>query len=141
MALAKKKIAKKTPNKKAPSVSLPQSEDIPKGMKQMGGGYAKTWTPEKIGDHVHGAISALPKELTLNKGKKTENVTEVLEVTTREGERLAVWKSAVLSSLFDEINEQGDDAIGTEIFIRYDGLGKKKTGQNPAKLFTVAVQE
>lgn len=121
--------------------SLPQSADIPSGMKQMGGGYAPTWTPVEIGDSIHGVVSDLPKELTLNKGTKKENVTRVMEVTDMEGERFAVWDSAVLASLFDEIEGLDDAAIGVEIYIKYDGLGKKKPGQNPPKLFTVAIQD
>lgn len=142
--MAGKKAAKKkvsTVSNIKDAQSLPQSASIPAGMKQMGGGYAPTWTPIEIGDSIHGFVSDMPKELTLNKGTKKENVTRVMEVTDSEGERFAVWDSAVLSSLFNEIDALEDDGIGTEIFIQYDGLGKKKTGQNPPKLFTVAIAE
>lgn len=138
MARPKKKAVKKNALTSVPSDALPQVANIPEGMKQMGGGYAPTWTPEDIGDTIHGIVSALPKDLTLNKGKRNENTTRVMEVTTMEGDRFAVWDSAVLSDLFDEVNVQGE---GIEIFIQYDGLGKKKPGQNPPKLFTVAIAE
>ena len=142
MATSNKKVGKKkaAPKNKT-GASLPQSSSIPAGMKQMGGGYAPTWTPEEIGDSIHGVVSDLPKELTINKGKKNENETRVMEVTDMEGERFAVWQSAVLTPLFDEIEELGDDGIGTEIFIEYNGLGKKKPGQNAPRLYTVAVAE
>ena len=139
--MAGKKAAKKKVSNIKDAKSLPQSASIPAGMKQMGGGYASTWSPVEVGDSIHGVVSDLPKQLTLNKGTKKENVTRVMEVTDSEGERFAVWDSAVLTSLFDEIESLEDDGIGTEIFIQYDGLGKKKTGQNPPKLFTVAIAE
>jgi len=138
---AKKKAAKKTkPKLKAvPSASLPQSANIPEGMKQMGGGYAPTWTPVEIGDSIHGYVTELPKEMVLNKGTKKENQTRVMEVTNLEGERFAVWDSAVLTTLFDAIEEGGE--LEVEVYIEYTGLGKKKPGQNPPKLFTVAMAE
>jgi len=139
MARVKKKVAAKL--KSVPADSLPQSANIPEGMKQMGGGYAPTWSPTEEGDSIHGFVSAAPKMLILNKGKKNENETRVMEVTDMEGDRHAVWDSAVLTSLFDLIEEYGADGIGTEIFIEYNGLGKKKAGQNAAKLFTVAIAE
>ena len=135
MARAKKKA---TPLAAVPAASLPQSANIPEGMKQMGGGYAPTWSPTEIGDSLHGIVSAMPKDLVLNKGKRSEIETRVMEVTDMEGERHAVWESALLSDLFDEVVVQGSEV---EIFIEYTGLGKKKAGQNPAKLFTVAIAE
>lgn len=138
MPRAKKKAAPKL--KAVASASLPQSASIPAGMRQMGGGYAKTWTPEEVGDSLHGVVSALPKEVTLNKGKAKENQTRVMEVTDMEGNRHGVWESVVLAPLFDEVNLNYVEP-GVEVFIQYDGLGKKKPGQNPAKLFTVAIAE
>lgn len=137
-----KKTGKKVTGKAAPAtngVNLPQSANIPAGMRQMGGGYATTWSPVEPGDSLHGFVSAMPKELTLNKGTKKENVTRVMEVTDKEGIRHGVWDSAVLSSLFNEVEEHGEP--GQEVFIQYDGLGKKKPGQNAPKLFTVAIAE
>lgn len=124
-----------------PGASLPQSADIPAGMKQMGGGYAATWTPVEVGDAIHGVVSDVVKELVLNKGTKKENKTRTMEVTDMEGERFSVWESAVLISLFDAVVELGEDGIGTEIYIRFDGLGKKKPGQSPPKLFTCAMSD
>ena len=133
-----KKVSKKAPAKRA--TSLPSSAVIPDGMKQMGGGYAPTWRPEEVGDSIHGVVSSLPKELSLKQGRKT-NVTRVMEITDMEDKRHAVWESVVLASLFDEIAAAGDDGLGIEVYIQYDGLGKKKAGQNAPKLFTVAMAE
>jgi len=130
---------RKAVKKKNNVAALPQADNIPAGMKQMGGGYAPTWTPVEIGDSIHGIVSAMPKELTLNKGTKKENITRVMEVTNMEGERFAVWDSAVLATLFDTVEEYGE--VGQEVYIEYTGLGKKKPGQNPPKLFTVAMAE
>ena len=135
-AAAKKKAAVKS------SKSLPQAANIPAGMRQIGGGYASTWEPEVIGASLHGVVSDLPKAVTLNKGnKKKENKTRVMEVTDMEGARFALWESVVLEPLFDEIAGLEDSGLGVEVYIQYNGLGKKKPGQNPAKLFTVAIAE
>ena len=126
-----KKKAKRKPAKAA--AALPPSGDIPEGMKQLGGGYAPTWQPE-IGDSLHGVISEGIRTVEFKQGRK---VTErrVVELTTHEGERFAIWESAALGAMFDSIEADGP---GGEYFIRFDGLGKKKAGQNPPKLFTVA---
>ena len=133
MAKAKAKAKVVTPIKSGKS--LPQSSNIPAGMKQMGGGYAATWTPVDVGDSIHGFVTAMPKDVTMNKGTRKENETRVMEITNQEGERFAVWHSATLGPLFDAVED------GMEVFIQYDGLGKKKPGQNPPKLFTVATSE
>lgn len=140
--LAKKKVAKKIAKKTASNsanatAALPQSANIPEGMKQMGGGYAPTWKPEEIGDALHGAISGIPREVEFKQGRKTVQ-RRVMEITDMEGARHAVWESAALGALFDEMTELGEDAEGTEVYLHFDGLGKKKAGQNPPKLFTVA---
>lgn len=142
---SKKKAAKTTrvAKDKGPvnAASLPQSAAIPEGMKQIGGAYATTWSPEESGDAIHGFVSDLPKELILNEGTKKENKTRVMEVTDMEGNRFAVWDAAVLNPLFDAIEALGEDGIDQEVFIQYDGLGKKKGKNNPPKLFTVAMAE
>jgi len=129
------------------AASLPQSTSIPKGMKQMGGGYAPTWKPEKEGDNLHGKVHAPVKTVEFTqkrkvKGKMTEETVErrVVEIASLDdGKRHALWESAALVELFDALANEGENAVGTEVFIQYDGLGKKKAGQNPPKLFTVAM--
>ena len=142
---AKKQTRKKAAKDKGPAHSLPQSDVIPAGMKQIGAGFAPTWTPVDVGDSIHGVVSALPKEVIINEGvttgKNQENRTRTMEVTDMEGTRHSVWDSAVLNNLFDAIEELGEEGIGQEIFIHYDGLGKKKGKNNPPKLFTVAMTE
>ena len=119
--------------------SLPESNDIPKGMRQVGGDNADTFEFENIGDSIQGFVSILPKELTLNKGKTNQNITRVMEITDTEDNRHAVWESSNLISLFDDVCNAG---VGVEVYIRYDGLGfAKKHGQNPPRLFTAAIAE
>lgn len=127
---------------KAAAKALPNSTDIPKGMKQLGGGYADTWKPETPGEEIQGFVTDAVKTVEFTskrkvKGKLVEETTErrVFELTTGTGERYAIWESAALVELFDLVVEHG---VGLEVFLRYDGLGKKKPGQNPPKLFTVA---
>lgn len=139
---SKKKTSRKG---KSASASLPASQDIPEGMKKIGSGNAPTWKPE-VGDSLHGEVTDGVKIVEFKtkkkvKGKLVEETTErrVMEVTNREdGERFAVWESAALEELFDTISERG---VGTDIYLRFDGLGTAKKGQNAPKLFTVAIAE
>ena len=128
---------------KAKAAALPQSADIPQGMKQLGGGYAPTWKPSEPGQAIHGPVTDAVKivEFTQKrkvKGKLVEETVErrVMEVTDKnDGQRFAVWESAALTELFDLVEESG---VGTVVYIRYDGLGQAKKGQNAPKLFTAA---
>jgi len=140
---ARKKATKKASTRKPAAASatanLPQSNDIPEGMKQMGGGYAPTWKPETPGEALHGTVTAGIRDVEFKQGRKTVQ-RRVMEVTSMSGEqRFAVWESAALGELFDNIAGGGDASIGAEVYLRFDGLGKKKPGQNPPKLFTVAL--
>lgn len=137
------KTTKKTSNRKpatASTIALPSSANVPEGFKQLGGGYAATWKPEDIGDQLQGVISGLPREVEFRQGRKTVQ-RNVMEVTDDEGTRHAVWQSAALGALFDQVTDMGESAIGQGVFLQYDGLGRKKAGQNPPKLFTVALAE
>lgn len=134
---AKKKAAKKTAPASAPA-ALPESEEIPEGFEQVGGGYAPTWKPEEHGKLVHGKVTGGVREVEMTIGRKKTN-RRCMEVTQKKsGERLTLWESAALVDLFDQIAETGE---GPEVFVRFDGYGKKKPGQNPPKLFTVAVKK
>ena len=86
---------------------------------------------------LHGPVTGAVRsvDLTIRKEKKTVRCMEVTR--KKSGERFTVWESAALGGLFDSIAETGE---GPEVYIRYDGLGKKKPGQNPPKLFTVAIK-
>ena len=133
------KTAKKTARKKAPAAAeaLPQAEAIPEGFEQLGGGYAPTWKPEDHGKLLHGKVTGGVREVEMTIGRK-KTTRRCMEVTQKKsGERYTLWESAALVDLFDQIAETGE---GPEVFVRYDGVGKKKPGQNPPKLFTVAIK-
>lgn len=122
--------------KNAKAKALPQSADIPAGMKQIGGGYAPTWDPQE-GEAIHGPTTSEVKtvEMTIGRRKQERRCVEVTDQDT--GNRVTVWESAALGQLFDELAEAG---MGTVVFIRFEGLGKvKKAGQNPPKLYTAAL--
>jgi len=134
---------KKRATKKAPAkgtAGLPTSSAVPAGFKQLGGGYADSWNPEP-GDVLCGEVTGDIRELEVKRGRKTVQ-TRVMEVTDEAtGKRLTVWESATLAPLFDTLAGYTDGALGSRVWIQFDGLGKKKTGQNPPKLFTVAIAE
>lgn len=122
--------------KKATAKSLPKADAIPEGMTRIGKSYAPSWDVEAMGI-LAGKVTDIVREVTIPaKGKRPEATRRVFEVTTVEGERFTVWESASLSEFFDAVADKGE---GAEVWIRYDGLGKKKPGQNPPKLFTPAI--
>lgn len=135
MAASKKKTSKKVSKKSA--AALPSSEGIPEGMEQIGAGYAPAWKPEEQ-KVIHGKVTGAVREVELTIRKKKQ-ITRCFEVTQKKtGERLTVWESAALKELFEHVVGTGE---GPEVWIRYDGVGKKKSGQNAPKLFTVAIKE
>ena len=138
----KKSTKKKSNRKPAPapasaSASMPAASSVPEGFKKLGGGYADTWAPE-IGDELIGIVTSPIKIVPLKQGRKTTD-RRCMEVTANGTDaRYTIWESATLVNLFDEL---GDNAEGSSVYLRFDGLGKKKAGQNPPKLFTVAIGE
>jgi hypothetical protein len=142
--MAKKKASKKKTTRKpakaqatASASALPASEGIPEGFEEIGGGYAPTWKPEEHGKLLHGRVTGGVREVEMTIGRKKQT-RRCMEVTQKKsGERFTLWESAALGELFEQIAEQGE---GPEIYCRFDGYGKKKPGQNPPKLFTVAIK-
>ena len=135
---AKKKATRKPAAAPAPaSASMPAASSVPEGFKKLGGGYAETWQPE-IGDSLTGIVTSPIKIVPLKQGRKTTD-RRCMEVTVDGTEtRYTIWESATLVNLFDDL---GDNAEGSRVYLRFDGLGKKKAGQNAPKLFTVAIGE
>lgn len=133
---AKKKAARKTAPATADATALPEGEAVPEGFEQIGGGYAPTWKPEEL-RVLHGPVTGGVREVEMTIGRKKQT-RRCMEVTTKKGgERFTLWESAALGELFDQIVELGE---GPEVWIRFDGFGKKKPGQNPPKLFKVAIK-
>ncbi|GAG29262.1 unnamed protein product, partial [marine sediment metagenome] len=78
------------------------------------------------------------REVEFKQGRKVVQ-RRVCEVTAEDtGKRYSVWESAALGTFIDHVAKEG---IGDIVFLRFDGLGKAKTGQNAPKLFTVAIAE
>lgn len=111
--------------------------NIPKGMKPISGGYAKTWNVEDF-DTIDGQASEVKVvKLSQKRGGKVEEIERrCVEVkNTRDGERCTVWESAALANLFDALEEQAP----CRVYIRFTGYGKAKKGQNAPKLFESAI--
>lgn len=140
MATAKKKAtAKAAPRRKAkakPTASTLAGEvlGLPPGMRQLDASFAPTWDIDAM-PVLHGTWTDV-REVELTQGRKvvTRRCAEV-KADDGSGTRVTVWESAGLSALFDE------NPIGRAVFIRFDGYGKAKKGQNAPKLFTVGVAE
>ncbi len=134
----KKATPRKTPTRKSEPVrTRAANSGVPEGFRPLGGGYGESWNPEP-GDILTGPITGAVREIEVKRGRKTVN-TRVMEVTDSEGGRHTVWDCATLSPLFDEVQGMGADAVGVEVWMQFDGIGKKKPGQNPPKLFTAAI--
>ena len=149
--MARKKASKKAAKKKSKltkkgarrtaqargSSALPSTESIPEGFKQLGGSYAETWNVEEQ-PLLQGVITGEVKEVEITR-QKEKVMVRCCELTENETEkRFTVWESAALESFIDKVAAEG---IGGEYFLRYDGLGKKKRGQNAPTVFTVAFAE
>ncbi len=115
--------------RKQSKTALPKGQAIPAGMSTIE--HAETWNPEKEGESIHFRTNAPIKSVPFNDGPR-----RVVEVTTMDGDVMALWENAALRKLFETIEQEGP---GGEYFVRFDGLGEAKLpGQSPPKLFTVA---
>ena len=134
---SKKKVAKKASAKATANASaLPKGEDVPEGFEKIGGGYAPTWKPDEM-KVLHGPVTGGVREVEMTIGRKKQT-RKCMEVTHKKsGERFTLCESAALGELFDTITDTGE---GPEVYLRYEGLGKAKRGQNAPKLFTVAIK-
>ena len=106
---------------------------LPKGFTAIESGFSKSWPDDtKPGEAIQGIVTGYRDvKLPKNKGGNTQ----IMAIELNDGTTVSVWKSTVLEPLFDE------DYEGIKVWIRFDGFGKKKSGQNPAKLFTFAYVE
>lgn len=121
---------KKTTRKAGPRKAATQAA-LPKGFDSIGG-FGKSWPDDdtKIGEAIQGVVTEYHEDIKTQHGK-----TSNLKLESKDGEIYTVWNSAALNILFDE------DYTDVEIWLRFDGLGKKKGKRNPAKLFTLACKE
>lgn len=120
--------------RKAKAATTSNSAQVPKGMKVIQGGFAKTWNVDEM-PVIQGSISEAPKTVTLNKGTKKEADRRCVEVKTSDGDRYTVWESAALVALFDNLAEEAP----CKVWIAFKGYGTAKKGQNAPKLFDSAI--
>jgi len=112
--------------------------ELPKGFTSIGG-FGKSWPNDdtKKGQAICGVVLEYDSIIvTRKRGKK--NVKETVQnmrLETDNGEVFTIWESAGLKTLFEE------DYTDLEVWLRYDGLGKKKSGQNPPRLYTLGYNE
>jgi hypothetical protein len=88
-----------------------------------------TWRPEREGDMLMGVIV----DIRPNPWDKTINT---LIIRTPDGKEFMTPRNQTLVSLIDYWKPE----IGDLIAIRYDGLGVKKPGKNPPKIFSMYVK-
>ena len=88
-----------------------------------------TWRPEREGDMLMGVIV----DITPNPWDKT---VKALIIRTPDGREYMTPRNQTLVSLIDYWKPE----VGDLIAIRYDGLGVKKPGKNPPKIFSMYVK-
>jgi hypothetical protein len=116
--------------------SLKTKSALPSGFKAISKG-GDSWTPTKNGESISGVLTGVkPVHFDAEmKGKKVvrqERDVNVYTIKTKNGE-IQVWQSAGLKALENVKKKQ-------QVYIRFDGMGRAKPGQNAPKLYTVAVK-
>lgn len=123
MAKAKQKAAKRT--------AVARGANLPKGYEAIGG-FSESWKPEKAGDSIEGTVSGF-RDVEVTRGKKKE-ASRIMEIECKDGKTRSVWHSAGLNSLFERAEE------GSQVYIRFEGMGKAKRGQNAPRLYTCGIK-
>jgi hypothetical protein len=104
---------------------------LPKGFQPIGG-FGASWPGDdtKVGEMIRGIVTEYDEVTVTREGKKVQ--VENLKLEADDDRIYTVWQSAGNRALFDE------DYTEIEVAIRYDGLGPKKRGRNPARLYSIA---
>jgi len=84
------------------------------------------WTYEDDGDFIEGILVGKESDVGANK-------SNIYSIEVEPGKFTSVWGSIILDQRMALIEE------GSKIRITYKGLGEKKAGKNPAKIFKVEV--
>jgi hypothetical protein len=124
MAKAKKQTKKQTKSKS-------KTPTLPNGYKVIG--RAPNWNFEK--DTIVEGERGETHEIIMDKGKKSERVVRNFIMQEETVGAITIWESSMLKDLFDQTEE------GETVRIEFLGYGDAKKGQNPPKLFSVAVKE
>jgi hypothetical protein len=116
--------------------SIKVRSQLPSGFKAISKG-GDSWIPKEVGDAITGTLVKV-KSVHFDaemKGKKIvrqERDVNVYTIHTKNGD-VGVWESAGLKALQDVKKKQ-------QVYIRFDGMGRAKPGQNAPRLYTVAVK-
>ena len=125
--MARKKTSKKT-----------ATAELPKGFTAIGG-FGKSWPNDdtEAGDAIQGVVIDYDSiTVDRKRGKKiVKETVNNLKLETADGSVFTLWESAGLRALFEE------DYTDVEVWIRFDGMGTAKRGQNAPKLYTLAYNE
>lgn len=105
---------------------------IPQGLKvKVTADLPVAWDFEKR-QVLDGTVQAI--QIVELAGKEGVRVAKVAHVANKDG-TFGLWESATLKPLFRELKE------GDHVWVRYEGRGEKKPGQDAPKLFTAGVVE
>jgi len=107
--------------------------NVPSGFKKIETGNFPPNHDFKKNPELIGKITTI-KTVPQKRGKKIENVKIIYVADTKTGEISAVWDSKALEELFSQAK------VGTEIFIRGEGIVKLK-GKKTMKKFTTAIKK
>lgn len=104
---------------------------LPKGFQPIGG-FGASWPSDdtKAGEMIRGIVTEYDEVTVTREGKKVQ--VENLKLEAEDGRIFTVWESAGNRALFE------NDYTEVDVAIRYDGLGPKKRGRNPARLYSIA---
>lgn len=124
--MARTKATKKNASKNA----------LPRGFKAVSG-FGESWPGQepKVGVELQGTITGFDTfKAPPKKGEKKGREVGIARIEADDGKMYSVWESSGLRPLF--ACEEG-----AEVYLRFDGMGRAKKGQNAPKLYTVAVKE
>lgn len=105
---------------------------IPEGFEMISDGTLTETHDFNMQPIVTGKVMTLKKVLLQRAGKIEEN--RMITVDTAEGST-AVWESASLKDLFDEM------VTGDMVYIRYEGDEEMGGGRQPMKKFVTGLQK
>ncbi len=89
------------------------------------------WTPKEDGDFIEGVLINTEKDI----GENKSNMYTIESQIENKSVMKNVWGSTILDYRMTLIS------IGSKIKITYKGLGEKKGGKNPPKIFKVEVDK
>jgi hypothetical protein len=120
------------------SASLPEATPVPEGFRQISQERGILWDHEDM-PVMMGTVKGPIQTVTVQTPQGPQDRRLFLCEEKETEEVYAIWESATLTPLFTELESLDD--IHVSVFIRFDGYGQKKPGQNPPKLFTTAVAD